>query len=106
MVDYLFTYQAVQRHKLSKLWFTRLLDARVSSFNYIVDHAIKGQSSKFTLAQESDLNTSVYLLTRQMEEYTEHTSSALLYLTLEALGELHHGYGRSALKNYVSCAPD
>lgn len=101
-----FAYQAVQRHKLSKLWFTRLLDARVSSFNYIVDHAIKGQSSKFTLAQESDLSTSVYLLTRQMEEYAEHTSSALLYLTLEALGELHHWLRQECIINDVCCAPD
>ena len=95
-----FAYQAVQRHKLSKLWFTRLLDARVSPFNYIVDHVIKGQSSKFMLVQESNLSTSVYLLTRHMEEYAEHTSSALLYLTLEALGEhnriVHHGYDKSA----------
>ena len=96
-----FSYQAVQRHKLSKLWFTRLLDARVSPFNYIVDHAIKGQSSKFMLVQESDLSTSVYLLTRHMEAYAEHTSSALLYLTLEALGKhnryiVHHGYDKNA----------
>ena len=44
-----FAYQAVQRHKLSKLWFTRLLDARVSPFNYIliIPSKVRVQSSSW-----------------------------------------------------------
>jgi NADH dehydrogenase [ubiquinone] 1 alpha subcomplex assembly factor 6 len=55
--------QAVHRHKLSKHWLTRLVDAR-----------------------EKELGVSAYLSTSDLEENGERTSSSLLYLTLQTLG--------------------
>ncbi|KAL5466719.1 hypothetical protein EMCRGX_G030867 [Ephydatia muelleri] len=54
---------AVGRYKLSKLWFSRLLDSR-----------------------EANLSLSHYSSTRELEDYSENTFSSLLYLTLEAMG--------------------
>ncbi|MCO5580379.1 hypothetical protein L7F22_034246 [Adiantum nelumboides] len=54
----------IAEHKLSKLWFSRILDAR-----------------------QSDLEMEGAPRTMQdVEKYTESTASALLYLTLEAAG--------------------
>lgn len=54
---------AVERYKLSKMWFNRLLDAR-----------------------EANLSTNHYSSTRELEDYAENAFSSVLYLTLEALG--------------------
>lgn len=54
---------AVGRYKLSKLWFSRLLDAR-----------------------EANLSVNHYSSTKELEDYAENTFSSLLYLTLEAMG--------------------
>lgn len=57
-------YEIVEEHKLSKLWFTRVLDAR-----------------------QSDLEMEGAPRTMQdIEKYAENTASALLCLTLEAAG--------------------
>ncbi|XP_065913694.1 NADH dehydrogenase (ubiquinone) complex I, assembly factor 6-like [Dysidea avara] len=54
----------VTKHrKLSKLWFTRLLNAR-----------------------EHNLEDHPFHYTREIEEYAENTNGALLYLTLECFG--------------------
>lgn len=39
------------------------------------------------LPQEQDLDTNMYLSTVEVEDYAEATSSSLLYLTLEAMGQ-------------------
>jgi NADH dehydrogenase [ubiquinone] 1 alpha subcomplex assembly factor 6 len=54
----------VKAHKLSKHWFTRLLDARQSD--------LESEGSPKTILD--------------VERYAENTASALLYLTLEAAG--------------------
>ncbi|XP_022082412.1 NADH dehydrogenase (ubiquinone) complex I, assembly factor 6-like isoform X2 [Acanthaster planci] len=56
-------YRAVHRHKLSKRWLTRILEARVET-----------------------LDAKPYQSVEELEAYAESTSSSLLYLTLEALG--------------------
>ena len=55
---------AVKEHKLSKHWFTRLLDARQND--------LESEGSPRTMLD--------------VEKYAENTASALLYLTLEAAG--------------------
>ncbi|CAI8006229.1 NADH dehydrogenase (ubiquinone) complex I, assembly factor 6 [Geodia barretti] len=59
--------QAIHRHQLSKHWLTRLLDAR-----------------------ERELGVSTYLTTSDLEHHAEWTSSSLLYLTLQTLGQTLH----------------
>lgn len=143
--------QAIHRHKLSKHWLTRLVDARVSAHITITpchkcthlvnvtkgcitsDHSAQILKSGlvyheqetnmictsswfrmtgtkhplghlmlrdtasvsthnqlfivFPLPQERELGVNAYLSTRDLEEYGERTSSSLLYLTLQALGQ-------------------
>jgi phytoene/squalene synthetase len=55
---------AIHRHQLSKHWLTRLLDAR-----------------------ERELGVSTHLTTSDLEHHAEWTSSSLLYLTLQTLGQ-------------------
>jgi NADH dehydrogenase [ubiquinone] 1 alpha subcomplex assembly factor 6 len=59
---------AIHRHRLSKHWLTRLLDAR-----------------------ERELGVSAYLTTSDLEHHAEWTSSSLLYLTLQTLASLISG---------------
>lgn len=42
--------------------------------------------------QERELGVSVYLSTSDLEEYGEMTSSSLLYLTLQTLGQCMDSY--------------
>jgi NADH dehydrogenase [ubiquinone] 1 alpha subcomplex assembly factor 6 len=53
----------LRRRKLSKMWFTRLLEAR-----------------------SKELKVQSYMRTQDLEDYVENTNSSLLYLTLEVLG--------------------
>ncbi|CAM9184670.1 unnamed protein product [Choristocarpus tenellus] len=55
--------QAVERHKLTKRWFDRLLDARIA-----------------------DLHNPQLSSIKAMETYAENTASSLLYLMLEIAG--------------------
>ncbi|XP_069813408.1 NADH dehydrogenase (ubiquinone) complex I, assembly factor 6 isoform X2 [Dendropsophus ebraccatus] len=55
--------QAVQKHKLTKRWLTRVIDER-----------------------EKNLDDRAYRNIKELETYAENTQSSLLYLTLEALG--------------------
>ncbi|XP_073488096.1 NADH dehydrogenase (ubiquinone) complex I, assembly factor 6 [Aquarana catesbeiana] len=54
--------KAVQRHKLTKRWLTRIIDDR-----------------------EKNLDDRAYRNIKEMETYAENTQSSLLYLTLETL---------------------
>ncbi|XP_070574973.1 NADH dehydrogenase (ubiquinone) complex I, assembly factor 6-like isoform X3 [Ptychodera flava] len=56
-------YRAVVNHKLSKRWFTRIIDSR-----------------------EANLDNNNYRRLSEVEDYAENTCSSLLYLTLESLG--------------------
>uniref|UniRef100_A0A6I8S208 NADH dehydrogenase (ubiquinone) complex I, assembly factor 6 n=1 Tax=Xenopus tropicalis TaxID=8364 RepID=A0A6I8S208_XENTR len=55
--------QAVQRHRLTKRWFMRMIDAR-----------------------EQNLDDRTYRNIQELETYAENTQSSLLYLILETLG--------------------
>ncbi|XP_048576443.1 NADH dehydrogenase (ubiquinone) complex I, assembly factor 6 [Nematostella vectensis] len=55
--------KAVEKHKLSKMWFTRMIEAR-----------------------ESNLDERAYPNTKSLETYAENSASSVLYLTLESLG--------------------
>ncbi|XP_038069404.1 NADH dehydrogenase (ubiquinone) complex I, assembly factor 6-like [Patiria miniata] len=55
--------RVVHRHKLSKRWLTRIIEARAET-----------------------LDAKPYQSVEELETYAENTSSSLLYLTLEALG--------------------
>ncbi|EDO35447.1 predicted protein, partial [Nematostella vectensis] len=59
--------QAVEKHKLSKMWFTRMIEARVRG-------------------QESNLNERAYPNIKSLETYAENSAPSGLYLTLESLG--------------------
>ncbi|CAI9624030.1 unnamed protein product [Staurois parvus] len=54
--------KAVQRHKLTKRWLTRIIDDR-----------------------EKNLDDRAYRNIKELETYAENTQSSLLYLTLETL---------------------
>ncbi|XP_073406513.1 NADH dehydrogenase (ubiquinone) complex I, assembly factor 6 isoform X1 [Dendrobates tinctorius] len=55
--------KAVQKHKLTKRWLTRVIDER-----------------------EKNLDDRAYRNLKELETYAENTQSSLLYLTLETLG--------------------
>ncbi|KAM8967886.1 NADH dehydrogenase (ubiquinone) complex I, assembly factor 6 [Pelodytes ibericus] len=77
--------EAVQRHKLTKRWLTRIIDER-----------------------EKNLDDRAYRSIKDLETYAENTQSSLLYLTLEALGvkDIHADHAASHIgkaQGIVTC---
>ncbi|KAK3744479.1 hypothetical protein QZH41_012892 [Actinostola sp. cb2023] len=66
--------EAVEKHNLSKMWFTRLIEAR------------SWLGLKLFL-QESNLEDKPHRDTQSLEEYSENSVSSALYLVLESLGK-------------------
>ncbi|XP_054241426.1 NADH dehydrogenase (ubiquinone) complex I, assembly factor 6 [Indicator indicator] len=78
-------WKAVKRHKLTKMWFMKIIDER-----------------------EKNLDDRAYRNIQELEAYAENTQSALLYLTLEMLGvrDVHADHAASHIgkaQGIVTC---
>ncbi|MBN3274558.1 NDUF6 factor, partial [Polyodon spathula] len=78
-------WKAVNKHKLTKRWFSRIIDER-----------------------EKDLNDRAYQNIQELEAYAENAQSSLIYLMLEALGvkDVHADHAASHIgkaQGIVTC---
>ena len=86
---------------MSKIWFTRLLDARVRIYGFSdLDNAIKRCCTNVLCQrhfkeiyldsfQEEYLHNNPFVDTEELENYSEKIVSSILYLTLEGVGTMN-----------------
>lgn len=76
------------------MWLNRILEARVCGqwVKLVVNVFLSDCALEPSLRlQSNNLDSSGFVQTQDLEDYSEQTFSAMLYLTLEAMGEGCHG---------------